>query len=160
MAADRKEYQPLCQHVYEDGIDQSNRPIRQVFPATRLATNALIVVAILSSLGNVLWALQAIRASSAETPNDGRSLYAGLERDVPTPYRDDTIFASHNRTIADAAWDSWVVDPGIVALPHDWVKDKMLPQAQHWPWDKNKGIYLLNGFHNIHCLVCVLSPLP
>ena len=80
-------------------------------------------------------------------------MYAGLERDVPTPYRDDLIFNSPNRSLADAAWESWVVDPGIVALPHNWVKGRMLPQAQHWPWDEDKGLYLLQGFHNMHCLV-------
>ena len=35
----------------------------------------------------------------------------------------------------------------------------MLPQAQHWPWDGNKGIYLLNGFHNLHCLQMIRQTL-
>lgn len=28
-----------------------------------------------------------------------------------------------------------------------------LPEAQTFPWDDNKGLYLLNGYHNLHCLV-------
>lgn len=120
---------------------------------------ALAVIAILSTFGNIAWVIQAFRNTSVKSlhrlTNEGyeQSLYAGLVREVPTPFRDDLIFSPHNRSLSDAAWENWVVDPGIVALPHAWVKEKMLPRAQHWPWDGDKGVYLLNGFHNIHCLV-------
>lgn len=147
---DSKTSQPLLDASESEGHTDASRLV----PASpNFAIKALTVVAILSCFGNFLWAFQTLRASQTPLTTPERSLYAGLERDVPTPYRDKTIFVSHNRSIADAAWDAWVVDPGIVALPHEWVKAKMLPQAQHWPWDKDKGIYLLNGFHNIHCLV-------
>ncbi|KAL8819487.1 MAG: hypothetical protein Q9191_007724 [Dirinaria sp. TL-2023a] len=119
----------------------------------------LVLVAILSSCGNVLWALQAFRSLPPKALHEDVSLYARLERDVPTPFRDDTIFSHPNRTIADEAWNSWVVDPGIVALPHSWVKGKMLPQAQKWPWDGDKGVYLLNGYHNLHCLQMIRNSL-
>lgn len=154
MASDRKTLQPLLEKIDSQDV---TRGIRSDHHSHKMATNTLVIVAVLSCLGNVLWAVHSFR-DYRTIPNSGDiSLYAGLERDVPLPYRDDTIFANSNRSIADAAWDSWVVDPGIVALSHNWVKAKMLPQAQHWPWDKEKGIYLLNGFHNIHCLVCELE---
>ena len=148
--SDRKIYQPLLDSSESGENDHASKPVPL---SSTFNTKALAIVAILSCFGNLFLLLQNWRNSHTPFTNGDRSLYAGLERDVPTPYRDDTIFVNHNRSIADAAWDSWVVDPGIVALPHEWVKRKMLPQAQHWPWDKNKGIYLLNGFHNIHCLV-------
>jgi hypothetical protein len=28
-----------------------------------------------------------------------------------------------------------------------------LPKAQRFPYDESKGIYLLNGYHSLHCLV-------
>ena len=28
-----------------------------------------------------------------------------------------------------------------------------LPVAQRFPWDQSKGVYLLNGHHNLHCIV-------
>ena len=59
--------------------------------------------------------------------NRDRSFYTDLERDISTPHRDDLIFKSPNRSLADAAWSSWVVDPGTVALLNDWIKGKMLP---------------------------------
>ena len=148
--SDSKIYRPLLDPLESDHNSHATRPVPS---SSKFNTKALAFVAILSCFGNFIWALQTFHNSPTPFTNGDRSLYAGLERDVPTPYRDDTIFVNHNRSIADAAWNSWVVDPGIVALPHEWVKRKMLPQAQHWPWDKNKGIYLLNGFHNIHCLV-------
>lgn len=153
MAFDSNEYQPLPEHAREKNLDQANTVKYQVYTDNALASRTLVLVAILSCLGNLLWAVQALRATPTETLNRDKSIYAGLERDVPTPYRDDLIFNSPNRSLADAAWESWVVDPGIVALPHNWVKGKMLPQAQHWPWDEDKGLYLLQGFHNMHCLV-------
>ena len=148
--SDSKIYQPLLD---PSESEDSSRATEYVPSSNNFNTKALAIVAILSCFMNFFWALQISQNSPTPFLNRDRSLYAGLERDVPTPYRDDTLFVNHNRSIADAAWNSWVVDPGIVALPHEWVKRKMLPQAQHWPWDKNKGIYLLNGFHNIHCLV-------
>ena len=117
----------------------------------------ITLVAILSSMINLLLAFQTPKETRGNHSSHGRSLHANLDRDVLTPFRDDTMFASHNRTIADIAWDSWVMDPGIAALSHEWVKQKVLPQAQHWPWDGNKGVYLLNGFHNLHCLVSSLQ---
>ena len=160
MGFEGEKYTPLLEHADEDQFHHVNGLGSRISTTNKLATRAIIVVAIFSCLGNLIWAFHFIRISPTTMMNIDRSLYAGLERDVPMPYRDDTIFASHNRSIADAAWDSWVVDPGIVALPHDWVKGKMLPQSQRWPWGKDKGIYLLNGFHNIHCLVSALNILP
>jgi hypothetical protein len=104
----------------------------------------LTIIGVLSVLGNVLWIVHSIYGQPNSNTDGGLSLYAGLENDVPTPFRDDTLFSPRNRSLSDAAWDNWVVDPGI-------------PRAQHWPWDGDKGVYLLNGFHNLHCLVSGLK---
>ena len=153
MAFEKNKYTRLFDQAEDDRPHHGDERGSCVPVTNKLTSRALVVVAIISCLGNLIWVSHFIRASPTASQSMDRSLYAGLERDVPMPYRHDTIFAHHNRSIADAAWDSWVVDPGIVALPHEWVKAKMLPQSQHWPWDKDKGIYLLNGFHNLHCLV-------
>ena len=65
-----------------------------------------------------------------------------------TPYND----ADHE-SLADELWGSINIDAGIVALSDDYAKEKNLPIAQRFPWDKTKGIYLLNGYHHLHCLV-------
>lgn len=41
---------------------------------------------------------------------------------------------------------------GMVALSKTWAKSQGLPSAQSWPWDYSKGIYLVNGFHTLHCV--------
>lgn len=84
-----------------------------------------------------------------------RWLLAELSRDVAIPFTLDTIFSGSNRSLADEAWSSpeFLTDIGAVALSDDWVRSKDLPEAQRFPWDHSKGVYILNGFHNMHCLV-------
>lgn len=85
-------------------------------------------------------------------------LTAGLVRNVSTPFIIDKLFTNENRTIADAAWSSPDLDSevGLVALTNEYAKSKGLLPAQRWPWDHSKGIYILNGFHNLHCLVGII----
>lgn len=40
-----------------------------------------------------------------------------------------------------------------MALSHLEAEKWGLPPAQDWPWDTDRGIYLVNGFHQMHCLV-------
>ena len=67
----------------------------------------------------------------------------------------DDVYDSNNQSIADEVWESPLLIPetGLVAMSDDWVTSKGLPRAQRFPWDKSKGLYVLNGFHNMHCLV-------
>ena len=64
-----------------------------------------------------------------------------------------TDYASTNLTLAGKLWDELDFDVGVVALPNLWAAEKGIPIAQPFPWDQNKGIYVLNSHHNIHCLV-------
>lgn len=82
-----------------------------------------------------------------------KCLLAGLQWDVPIPWSHEGPFASHNRSILDAAWETIDEDLGLVALDDEFVKEKGLPIAQRYPWDNSKGLYLLNAYHNLHCLV-------
>jgi hypothetical protein len=56
-------------------------------------------------------------------------------------------------TATSHAWEALSGDPGVVALSDDFVAAKQLPTAMRYPWDSSKGVYLLQGFHNLHCLV-------
>ena len=55
--------------------------------------------------------------------------------------------------MADELWEDISVDNGTVALEDDYVAKLGLPTSQRFPWDQKKGLYLLNGFHSMHCLV-------
>jgi hypothetical protein len=58
-----------------------------------------------------------------------------------------------NLTATSTAWEALSGDPGVVALSDEFVSAKGLPTAMRYPWDTTKGVYLLQGFHNLHCLV-------
>lgn len=81
------------------------------------------------------------------------SKYAKIPRNVPNNLHQDGTYTSHNRTVAIAAWDEVRIDLGMVALPDEFVEEHDLMPAQRFPWDADKGIYLINAWHNLHCLV-------
>ena len=58
-----------------------------------------------------------------------------------------------NHTYADEIWEAIDIDPGIVAVPLDWAEEHNLAETQPFPWDQTKGLYVVNAFHSIHCLV-------
>ena len=81
-----------------------------------------------------------------------RSL-AGLERNKQIAWTHDNDFASHNRTVWDQAWETLNPDAGIVAISDEFARRTGLHESQRWPWDPSKGLYLLEGYHSLHCLV-------
>lgn len=89
-------------------------------------------------------------------------LAAGLKRNTPIPIYPSTEFVSDDNNITEVAqlWEELSGDPGVVALPQEFVSKKGLPEAMRFPWDTNKGVYLLEGFHSLHCLVSAYIPAP
>ena len=85
---------------------------------------------------------------------------AGLKRNLATTFVLQSPYTSSNHTLQDATWNSpeLLPDTGMVALNDAWSQSKGLPPAQRFPWDHSKGLYLLNGFHNMHCLVSQTTP--
>lgn len=80
-------------------------------------------------------------------------LAANLDRNIPIAFEEHTQYTDHNETLAKELWDQINIDAGMVALPDEFVATNGLPVAQRFPWDRSKGIYLLNGHHNLHCIV-------
>jgi hypothetical protein len=78
---------------------------------------------------------------------------AGLKRNVPLAFYEDQLFNSRNITVQDAIWDDWESGVGVIAVSDEYVKEKDLPPAQRWPWDKSKSLYFTHAHHNLHCLV-------
>jgi len=85
------------------------------------------------------------------------SLYAGLKRNVPLAFYEDQLFNSRNITVQDAIWDDWESGVGVIAVSDEYVKEKGLPPAQRWPWDKSKSLYFTHAHHNLHCLKVIRS---
>ncbi|KAF2188435.1 hypothetical protein K469DRAFT_748719, partial [Zopfia rhizophila CBS 207.26] len=79
------------------------------------------------------------------------SEYAHLKRDLPQPF----AIEGHENTTPDEEWRLPDPDTGTVALTDKYAVSKGLRKAQRWPWDFNKGIYFIQGYHNLHCLYMV-----
>lgn len=64
-----------------------------------------------------------------------------------------TDYSSGNRTLSDGLWHNLRPAYGTVALDLDWAAEQRLPETEHHPDDPSKGVYILDGYHQIHCLV-------
>ena len=62
-------------------------------------------------------------------------------------------YFGESESVADRLWEEISIDNGTVALDDGYVQEMGLPVSQRFPWDQDKGLYLLNGFHSMHCLV-------
>jgi hypothetical protein len=63
-----------------------------------------------------------------------------------------TDYSSSDLATANAAWKEYRIN-GFVALPKIWTVDRQWPAARDMPGDTDKGIYVVDGFHQLHCLV-------
>ena len=68
------------------------------------------------------------------------------------PWYGETPYNSGNLTEMDKSWGELLMDDGLVALSKEWAMEQGIPPTTSFPWDNSKGIYLLNGFHGVHCL--------
>jgi len=82
------------------------------------------------------------------------SPHAGLrERVRGKKYWHDTIYAhSKNNTFRDQLWDGIDIDRSVIALDHDEAALLGLPRSQNFVWDETKGIYIINAYHQLHCI--------
>ena len=85
-----------------------------------------------------------------------RKNVAGLTHSTTSAWEYRNEYYSHNRTQSDALWEAINFDSGIIALTDEESAELGLPQGERFPWDENKGLYLINGYHNLHCLVSVM----
>ena len=84
----------------------------------------------------------------------------GLKADQELPLPIDTEYTlTKNETRQDELWEDINRVNGLVALDKDWARQKDLPESYQFPWDENKAVYYLSGFHYLHCLVCAILTL-
>jgi len=55
----------------------------------------------------------------------------------------------------NAAWDKIIPAHGIVAVDHHWAADRNLPASMSLPSDSSKGVYIIDAYHQIHCLTII-----
>ena len=87
--------------------------------------------------------------------NDNKAILP-LESTKPTVYRYFSNYSFEDETEAasvDALWSEIIPEHGIVALNHEWARSQHLPPAISLPSDHSKGIYAIDAYHQLHCLV-------
>ena len=73
---------------------------------------------------------------------------------ISVPYTLEGPYSvAKDRERADKLWSELGIDAGVVALSDSYVSEKGLPEAMRFPWDDTKGVYFVNAYHNLHCLV-------
>ncbi|PQE13431.1 cytochrome p450 protein [Rutstroemia sp. NJR-2017a BBW] len=66
-----------------------------------------------------------------------------------------TEYSEFNSTAADNLWKELRPAFGLVALDHDWASKHGLPRSQDLQGDRSKGIYMIDAYHQMHCLEVV-----
>ena len=60
----------------------------------------------------------------------------------------------HDSEAVDQRWLEILPAHGIVAVNQQWVADKQLPKSLEHPQDPSKSVYIIDAYHQLHCLVC------
>ncbi|KAI0907488.1 hypothetical protein F4823DRAFT_602887 [Ustulina deusta] len=134
-------------HIEKSLIESFSRP----YTETRIQKVLLFVLSASIAFNVFLTTLYFRPSSQSEAPTK----YAHLKRVRDEPYVIVTPYSSENETLQDQLWYNINVNSAVVALSDDWVAQHDLRKAQRFPWDQSKGIYILHGFHNLHCLKIV-----
>ncbi|KAI9148253.1 Cyclochlorotine biosynthesis protein R [Paramyrothecium foliicola] len=72
------------------------------------------------------------------------------------------VFSSKDPGAQDAvnaAWDRIVPAFGFVAVNHTWAAEHNLPASMDLPSDDSKGVYIIDAYHQLHCLTIIRKTL-
>jgi len=63
-----------------------------------------------------------------------------------------TEYSEKNETRVDELWDAIQPSHGFVAIDRHWASQRHWPESMRLPSDESKGVYLLQAYHQIHCI--------
>ncbi|KAH6091097.1 hypothetical protein HBI40_166480 [Parastagonospora nodorum] len=69
----------------------------------------------------------------------------------------DTPWGSRNVTEADQLWEKMNTAHGHIAIDHAWAAVNQWPPSMDVPGKPGKGLYLLQAYHQLHCLRVIRS---
>ncbi|CAK3814415.1 Hypothetical predicted protein [Lecanosticta acicola] len=144
-----KEYNTLPQSE-DDDVPGFPREPRRNWPI-----RAISAVLLTSILVNVIVLARVIKGNVAEKPPQGR--YAQTP-DLDTVWKRffwHTKWDSGDRNQSDALWNGINPAHGFVAIDREQAASKGWPESMYLPSDHSKGVYLLEAYHQLHCLKIV-----
>ncbi|MCJ1308626.1 hypothetical protein MMC25_002279 [Agyrium rufum] len=122
---------------------------RAICPPSTSSRRGLKLFLFLSILANAVLVARTLK-DPAHQPIVERSQFALLDRSVPKQWDGSHV---ESQSEWNAVWEEKTdYSPGIIALDDSYAKSMGLPRSQRFPWDKSKGIYVLNAYHNLHCV--------
>ncbi|KAF2637581.1 hypothetical protein P280DRAFT_109352 [Massarina eburnea CBS 473.64] len=156
MASDHQ-YQPLDGEERDPadekslGVDWSDST--QIIPTHTRSFIIFMSIFLISISANVLLVLDNARLKNASR-DWGKTKYSGITFDTQIPFHSYTEFWNPNisREKSDAAWDAIETNPMAVSLHDNYAKDVGLAPSTRFPWDTERSIYYIKGFHDLHCL--------
>ncbi|MCJ1437276.1 hypothetical protein MMC27_006662 [Xylographa pallens] len=156
MSVNIEQYQPVKQ---EDEDDRASSDASRKYddPPSRMKHLTTLILGVGILLSICLNVVLGVWVSRLQVKNykSQHTAFAGMSRTHPVSWRHHTPYTGTeaNQTGADLLWNELSVDAGAVALTDVYTGSMNLPEAQRFPWDDTKGIYLLNGYHSLHCLI-------
>ncbi|GLA81336.1 hypothetical protein AtubIFM56815_004980 [Aspergillus tubingensis] len=70
----------------------------------------------------------------------------------------NTEYSPQNHSDADQLWAAINPAHGIIAVDRQWAAQNHWPESMTMPDDDSKGVYLLEAYHQLHCLVSLRFP--
>lgn len=71
----------------------------------------------------------------------------------PVAFHWYTPYGSENDTEAGPLWEAINTAHGGIAIDHDFAAKNQWQKSMPVPGDETKGLYLLESYHQLHCLV-------
>ncbi|KAH7108673.1 hypothetical protein B0J11DRAFT_500151 [Dendryphion nanum] len=142
------------QNNAEKGIEWNSSS--EIIPSNTRSFVVSLSILLISLSANIILLLHHFPRTCQE--DGGRSIYSGLSFDTLVPYRTQSMYwdrKNANSTAANDAWDAIDTNPMAIALHDDFAKQVGLGPSIRFPWDTERSIYYLKGFHDLHCLKLV-----
>jgi len=136
----------------EDAESDFNRKHRQsLYRRVPVTVALLLLYSIISTIILAWIGIWPKNETSVSPPED----YAIPPR-IPANYKRfwwRTEYSSNNKTRQDELWDNIVWTYGMIGVDHDWAMSQHWPKTMQLPQDETKSAYLLQAYHEVHCLV-------
>lgn len=162
-----QKYEPVWQYDKDDSSspsdpedkpriwEEQNRPSSK--PRTPRWAYAVIILLLLTNTlqtGLFTWYRSHSTSTDVSMTDSPRHAEAALPK-IPEVYRQfwwNTAYSSTNETEQDEMWNQILWTHGMIQADKTWAQAQNWPDTMTHPRDQNKGVWLLEGYHEVHCL--------
>ena len=166
MFASRTEYKPLPEGDDEEQ-ESEGRPTQP--PSKQRWKDVLLCILLAATIALAVPKL--FRWTSARSDVDHSYRSVPLPFDSASPLTESTVYGdtkpiwtrydwwspyssprASEAAAVDRAWDAILPAHGVVAVDRAWASAQQLPDTIRLPSDDSKGVYIVDAYHQLHCL--------